>query len=73
MAPTLSIVNAPAWYSVTSGMANTMRYSAKGIMKKSIWFVPLTMPRFTPCVFPSACISASSVNMVVVMGTARNA
>ena len=70
---TLSMVNAPAWYRVTSGSANTMRYSAKGIMKNRIWFVPPMMPRFTPSASPSACMSASSVNMAVVMGTARNA
>ena len=73
MDETFSIVKAPAWYRVTNGSANTMRYSAKGIMKNRIWFVPPTMPRFTPSASPSACMSASSVNMAVVMGTARNA
>ena len=34
--------------------------------------MPDTMPRFTPSMFPSACISESSVNMAVVMGTAKN-
>ena len=71
MDATFSAVNAPARNTVMSGSENTMRYSAKGIMKKSIWFVPLTMPRFTPLALPSACMSASSVNMAVVMGTAR--
>ena len=57
---------------MTSGKLKTARYSANGIMKNRIWFVPPTMPRFMPSTLPSACMSASSVNMVVVMGTAKN-
>ena len=71
MDATFSEVNAPALYSVTSGNENTMRYMANGIMKNRIWFVPPMMPRFTPSMLFSACMSASSVNMAVVMGTAK--
>lgn len=43
-----------------------------GIMRKRICRVPSMMPAMTPRVFPSACMSDSSVNSVVVTGTARN-
>ena len=49
-----------------------MRYRAKGTVKNRIWLVPDTIPRLTPSTSPSARISESSVNIVVVMGTTRN-
>ncbi len=42
-----------------------------GTMRNRICRVPSMMPATTPRTFPSACISESSVNSVVVTGTAR--
>ena len=36
IADTFSMVNAPAWYRVTSGILNTAKYMANGIMKNRI-------------------------------------
>ena len=69
--PSWSAVNLPAATSDASGMEKAMRYMPKGTMKKRIWLMPETTPRLKPSMSSCAKRSESSVNMAVVMGTAR--
>ena len=66
-------VKRPAESSEMRGPANTTRYIMNGTMRNTTRPMPVEMPRLKAASSPAAMACESSVNMAVVMGTARMA